>query len=104
MSESGLLSTGCSRDRPSNAFASENVERYPQRDLSGRSQRQGNGTPVVLTIKIIPYADTVHRLHQTAAMDLLQAGVILAVIALSLGHESVETTPIYLEPTLTKKE
>ncbi|WP_244920017.1 tyrosine-type recombinase/integrase [Rhizobium grahamii] len=38
---------------------------------------------------------TVHRLRHTMAMDLLQAaGVDLAVIALWLGHESVETTDI----------
>jgi site-specific recombinase XerD len=33
------------------------------------------------------------------AMDLLQAGVDRSVIALRLGHESVETTQIYLEAT-----
>ncbi len=38
---------------------------------------------------------TVHRLRHTMAMDLLQAGVDRAVIALWLGHESVETTQIY---------
>ena len=32
---------------------------------------------------------TVHRLRHTAAMDLLQAGVDRAVVALWLGHESV---------------
>ncbi len=37
-------------------------------------------------------------------MDLLQAGVDRAVIALWLGHESVETTQIYLEATLAIKE
>ena len=37
-------------------------------------------------------------------MDLLQAGVDRSVIALWLGHESVETTQIYLEATLTMKE
>jgi len=42
---------------------------------------------------------TVHRLRHTAAMELLQAGVDRAVIALWLGHESVETTQIYLEAT-----
>ena len=47
---------------------------------------------------------TVHRLRHTAAMDLLQAGVDRSVIALWLGHESVETTQIYLEATLTMKE
>ena len=47
---------------------------------------------------------TVHRLRHTMAMDLLQAGVDLSVIALWLGHESVETTQIYLEATLAMKE
>jgi site-specific recombinase XerD len=47
---------------------------------------------------------TVHRLRHTAAMELLQAGVDRSVIALWLGHESVETTQIYLEATLAMKE
>jgi site-specific recombinase XerD len=47
---------------------------------------------------------TVHRLRHTMAIDLLQAGVDRAVIALWLGHESVETTQIYLEATLAMKE
>ncbi len=47
---------------------------------------------------------TVHRLRHTMAMNLLQAGVDRAVIALWLGHESVETTQIYLEATLAMKE
>jgi site-specific recombinase XerD len=38
------------------------------------------------------------------AMSLLQAGVDRAVIALWLGHESVETTQIYLEANLAMKE
>jgi site-specific recombinase XerD len=38
------------------------------------------------------------------AMDLFQAGVERSVIALWLGHESVETTQIYLEATLAMKE
>jgi len=47
---------------------------------------------------------TVHRLRHTMAMDLLQAGVDRSVIALWLGHESVDTTQIYLEATLAMKE
>jgi site-specific recombinase XerD len=47
---------------------------------------------------------TVHRLRHTMAMDLVQAGVDRSVIALWLGHESVETTQIYLEATLAMKE
>jgi len=45
-----------------------------------------------------------HVLRHTAAMELLQAGVDRAVIALWLGHESVETTQIYLDADLALKE
>ena len=47
---------------------------------------------------------TVHVLRHTMAIDLLQGGVDRSVIALWLGHESVETTQIYLEATLAMKE
>jgi site-specific recombinase XerD len=47
---------------------------------------------------------TVHRLRHTMAMDLLQSGVDRSVTALWLGHESVETTQIYLDATLDRKE
>jgi len=47
---------------------------------------------------------TAHVLRHTAALDLLQAGVDRTVIALWLGHESIETTQIYLEANLAMKE
>ncbi len=47
---------------------------------------------------------TPHVLRHTAAMALLQNGVDRAVIALCLGHESVETTYIYLHADLKLKE
>ncbi len=47
---------------------------------------------------------TVHVLRHTMALDLLQGGVDRSVIALWLGHESVETTQIYLEATLAMKQ
>jgi len=47
---------------------------------------------------------TPHSLRHTAAMELLQAGVDRSVIALWLGHESVETTQIYLDANLALKE
>jgi integrase/recombinase XerD len=37
-------------------------------------------------------------------MELLSAGVDTSVIALWLGHESVETTQVYLEAHLALKE
>ncbi len=47
---------------------------------------------------------TCHVLRHTAAMELLLAGVDRAVIALWLGHESVETTQVYLDANLAIKE
>ncbi len=47
---------------------------------------------------------TPHVLRHTAAMELLQAGVDRALIAIWLGHESVETTQIYLDANLALKE
>lgn len=45
-----------------------------------------------------------HTLRHTAAMRLLHAGVDTTVIALWLGHESVETTQMYVHADLTLKE
>ena len=45
-----------------------------------------------------------HVLRHTAAMDLLQHGVDQFVIALWLGHESVDTTQIYIHADLKMKE
>lgn len=47
---------------------------------------------------------TPHVLRHTAAMELLQAGVDRTVIALWLGHESIETTQVYLDADLAMKE
>lgn len=47
---------------------------------------------------------TPHWLRHTAAMELLQAGIDRAMIALWLGHESVETTQVYLDANLVLKE
>jgi site-specific recombinase XerD len=47
---------------------------------------------------------TPHTLRHTTAVHLLEAGVDRAIIALWLGHESVETTQMYLEADLAMKE
>jgi site-specific recombinase XerD len=47
---------------------------------------------------------TPHVLRHSTAMELLQHGVDPAVIALWLGHESVETTQIYLHADMKMKE
>lgn len=58
-----------------------------------------NSCPSLARKKISP-----HVLRHTTAMQLLQAGVDHSVIALWLGHESLETTQIYLEANLKMKE
>lgn len=47
---------------------------------------------------------TPHVLRHTTAVALLQAGNDRAVIALWLGHESIETTQMYLDADLAMKE
>ena len=55
--------------------------------------------PSLATKRVTP-----HVLRHTAAIELLQAGVDRALIAIWLGHESVETTQIYLDSNLALKE
>ena len=57
------------------------------------------GCPSLATKRV-----TAHVLRHTTAMRLLHAGVDTAVIALWLGHESIETTRIYLFADLELKE
>jgi integrase/recombinase XerD len=45
-----------------------------------------------------------HVLRHTAAMELLQHGVDITVIALWLGHESPETTQVYVQANMKMKE
>jgi site-specific recombinase XerD len=45
-----------------------------------------------------------HVLRHTNAMLLLESGIDRSVIALWLGHESIETTEIYLHANLATKE
>jgi integrase/recombinase XerD len=47
---------------------------------------------------------TPHVLRHTAAMELLQHGVDRSVIALWLGHESVESTQMYIHADMRMKE
>lgn len=45
-----------------------------------------------------------HVLRHTTAMNLLRSGIDCSVIALWLGHESIEATHIYLEADLALRE
>ncbi|MGH3117291.1 MAG: tyrosine-type recombinase/integrase [Gaiellales bacterium] len=51
-----------------------------------------------------PKTVTPHTLRHAAAMALLRRGVDLSVIALWLGHESTETTEVYLHADMRLKE
>jgi site-specific recombinase XerD len=55
--------------------------------------------PSLATKKVSP-----HVLRHTCAMQLLEAGVDTAVIALWLGHESIRTTDIYQHADLAMKQ
>ena len=47
---------------------------------------------------------TPHVLRHTAAMELMHAGVECSMIALWLGHASLDTTQVYLDANLALKE
>jgi integrase/recombinase XerD len=68
--------------------------------LLRRAKRQAQTTCPSLRQK--PVAPP--RIRHSPARHLPQAGVEIAGIALWLGHESLETTHVYLEPDLAMKE
>jgi site-specific recombinase XerD len=45
-----------------------------------------------------------HTIRHTTAMHLLQSGVDLSVIAMWLGHESIQTTHQYMQADLESKK
>jgi integrase/recombinase XerD len=62
-------------------------------------QRAAATCPSLSSKRISP-----HTLRHSTAMHLLQSGVDITVIALWLGHESIETTHGYIEADLRMKE
>lgn len=62
--------------------------------------KRASGTCPTLASKRV----TPHVLRHTTAMHLMQSGVDITVIALWLGHESIETTHKYIEADLATKE
>ncbi|WP_310127061.1 tyrosine-type recombinase/integrase [Paraburkholderia terricola] len=64
-----------------------------------------NGTPACnRCIAVVCLQCLQRHCRHSAAMELLQAGVDSSVIALWLGHESIETTQTYLHAHLALKE
>jgi integrase/recombinase XerD len=67
--------------------------------LQHAMQRAIPACPSLATKHVTP-----HVVRHTTAMHLLQAGVDIATIALWLGHESIETTHVYLQADLAMQE
>jgi integrase/recombinase XerD len=77
------------------ALSRDAVERL----VSKHAQTAARRCPTLARKHVTP-----HVLRHSTAVGLLQAGVDRAVIALWLGHESVETTQMYLDADLAMKE
>lgn len=67
--------------------------------VSKHVARAAQSCPSLATKHVTP-----HVLRHSAAMELLHAGVDRTVIAMWLGHESIETTQIYLDANLQIKQ
>jgi integrase/recombinase XerD len=67
--------------------------------LKGAAGRAATTCPELASKRVTP-----HVIRHTTALHLLQAGVDIAVIALWLGHESIETTHGYVEADLEMKQ
>lgn len=67
--------------------------------LQYAAQRAVSKEPSLLSLRISP-----HLIRHTTAMHLLQSGVDLSVIAMWLGHESIQTTHQYLDADLESKK
>jgi integrase/recombinase XerD len=70
----------------------------PPAGLGSRLRRRGQTVPAAWPLAVVG-----HPLRHTTAMALLRV-VDLAVIALWLGHESTDSTQVYLHADMTIKE
>ena len=70
-----------------------------QRLVARHVRAAGRACPSLKSKRVTP-----HTLRHTTAMNLLHRGVDITVIALWLGHESIETTQIYLHADMAMKE
>ena len=90
-------------DRDAPAFPSRRGTRLSrdavERLVAKHAERASARCETLRTKRVTP-----HVLRHTTAITLLNAGNDRAVIALWLGHESIETTQMYLDADLTAKE
>ena len=71
------------------------VEKLIDKHATAAQQR----CPSLVTKTVTP-----HTLRHSCAMELLRAGVDSSVIALWLGHESIQSTQMYLHADMTIKQ
>ena len=81
--------------RSGRRLSADGVQRLVARHVATASRK----CPSLKAKKVTP-----HTLRHAAAMALLRRGVDLTVIALWLGHESTETTQVYLHADMRIKE
>lgn len=67
--------------------------------LSKHVASAAKACPSLKTKRVSP-----HVLRHTTAMDLLQAGIDQSALALWLGHESIQTTQMYVDANLELKQ
>jgi integrase/recombinase XerD len=82
-------------NRDGRSLSRSGVEKRLQRAIDAAAER----CPTLRGKRVSP-----HTLRHTTAMHLLQSGVDIAVIAMWLGHESLETTHCYVEANLAMKD
>ena len=96
------LADGASGDQSEPLFISNRGNRLSRDAVEGivrRHVEQHQKMPIPERKRVTP-----HVLRHSAAMQLLHGGVDRTVIALWLGHESVETTQMYIHADMKMKE
>jgi len=85
-------------------IANTALQTYNQVKQQYNLDRQMTLAPRMLYSRFLSPTTDLRMLQQIQWVELLQAGVDRTVIALWLGHESIETTQAYLDADLAMKE